>query len=73
MSDYNTSAEYISGLCEKASYVFSGVLVAGDWLAILDRHAAACGVILGIVTFIASQIWQYKNYCAIKARNDDAG
>ena len=44
-------AERIASTLQTSTYTISGGLVAGDWLSILDHHAAAFGVILGALTF----------------------
>ncbi|MGZ5009198.1 MAG: hypothetical protein ACXV8W_14935 [Methylobacter sp.] len=64
-------AEKITTIMQAGSYSISGGLLVGDWLAILDDHAAAFGVILGVLTFISSQIWQYLNHRAIKRQYND--
>jgi hypothetical protein len=63
-------AEKITTMVTKGSYTISGALFFGDWLSILDSHAAAFGVILGALTFLTNLIFQYLNHQAIKAKHD---
>jgi hypothetical protein len=64
-------AEKITATVSTGSYAISGALVTGDWLSLLDNHAAAFGVILGGLTFLTNLIFQCLNHRAIKAKNYD--
>jgi hypothetical protein len=55
----------IASTLQAGTYTISGGLVAGDWLSILDNHAAAFGVVLGLCTFLTNLIFQYLNHRAI--------
>lgn len=46
-------------------------LVLGDTLEFLNHNAAACGVILGFMTFLVNLYFQIQNHKAIKARIND--
>lgn len=58
-------AEKIASILQTSTYTVSGGLVAGDWLSILDSHAAAFGVVLGILTFTTNLVFQWLNHRAI--------
>lgn len=58
-------AEKIASILQTSTYTVSGGLVAGDWLSILDSHAAAFGVVLGMLTFTTNLVFQYLNHRAI--------
>lgn len=62
-------AEALAKAASTASYGVSGFLVAGDWLQFLNQNAAACGVILGFLTFCANIVFQWMNHKAIIRRN----
>jgi hypothetical protein len=61
LDDVDNVIKTISGI----TYSVSGALVAGDWLSLLDEHAAAFGVILGMATFITNLIFNYLGYRAV--------
>ncbi|MGD0961569.1 MAG: hypothetical protein ABSB19_17305 [Methylomonas sp.] len=44
-----------------AAYVLSACLVAGDWLHWLNSNAAACGVVLGLLTYCTNLFFQIRN------------
>lgn len=50
--------EHASSVASVASYATSVGLVLGKTLDFLNTNAAACGVILGFLTFIVN--WYYK-------------
>jgi hypothetical protein len=58
-------AEKIASILQTSTYTVSGGLVAGDWLSILDSHAAAFGVVLGMLTFTTNLVFQWLNHRAI--------
>lgn len=58
-------AERIASILQTSTYTVSGGLVAGDWLSMLDNHAAAFGVLLGTLTFLTNLVFQYLNHRAI--------
>jgi len=58
-------AEKIASILQTSTYTVSGGLVAGDWLSILDSHAAAFGVVLGMMTFTTNLVFQWLNHRAI--------
>ena len=58
-------AEKIASILQTSTYAVSGGLVAGDWLSILDSHAAAFGVVLGMLTFTTNLVFQWLNHRAI--------
>lgn len=62
--------EKIAGALQAGSYTISGGLLVGDWLSILDAHAAAFGVILGTFTFLTNFVFQWLNHRAIKIKNN---
>ena len=64
-------AEQLSKAASAASYALSGGLIAGDWLQFLNQNAAACGVILGFLTFCANIVFQWMNHRAICKRDKD--
>jgi len=57
-------AERIASILQTSTYTVSGGLVAGDWLSMLDNHAAAFGVLLGTLTFLTNLVFQYLNHRA---------
>lgn len=57
-------AEKIASILQTSTYTVSGGLVAGDWLSMLDNHAAAFGVLLGTLTFLTNLVFQYLNHRA---------
>ncbi len=57
-------AEKIASILQTSTYTVSGGLVAGDWLSMLDNHAAAFGVLLGTLTFLTNLAFQYLNHRA---------
>lgn len=69
----NEHAEGIARAASTITYAASAGLIAGDWLQFLNQNAAACGVILGFLTFVTNFIFQLMNHRAIKSRidNDD--
>ena len=66
-------AQAIASTVSAATYSISGALVMGDWLSVLDSHAAAIGVILGALTFMTNFVFQLLNHRVIRARNKDEG
>lgn len=64
-------AEALSKAATATSYALSGTLIAGDWLQFLNQNAAACGVVLGFLTFVANIVFQWMNHKAIKTRYKD--
>ncbi|MGZ5053327.1 MAG: hypothetical protein ACXWAT_00130 [Methylobacter sp.] len=62
-------SDKITEAVSTGSYAIGGALVVGDWLSILDDHAAAFGVILGALTFLTNLIFQCLNHRAIKAKH----
>ena len=58
-------AEKRASILQTSTYTVSGGLVAGDWLSILDSHAAAFGVVLGMLTFTTNLVFQWLNHRAI--------
>jgi len=66
--------EHIENLAKTVStitYSVSGGLVVGDWISILDHHAAAIGVVIGALTFITNFIFQLMNHRVIKANGGE--
>ena len=53
--------EKVTSALQLSTYTVSGGLVAGDWLSILDNHAAAAGVLLGALTFLTNLVFQMIN------------
>jgi hypothetical protein len=53
------------------TYSVSGGLVISDWLSVLDDHAAAFGVALGILTYVTNLVFQFLNHRIIKANNGE--
>lgn len=53
--------EKVTSALQLSTYTVSGGLVAGDWLSILDNHAAAFGVLLGALTFLTNLVFQMIN------------
>lgn len=64
-------AEALAKAASAASYTVSGGLIAGDFLQFLNQNAAAVGVVLAFLTFVANVVFQYLNHKAIKARYSD--
>jgi hypothetical protein len=62
---YSEHVEKIATVLQNTTYGVSGGLVLSDWLSILDSHAAAFGVVLGMLTFTTNLIFQYLNHRAI--------
>lgn len=60
--------EKITGAITTGSYTISGSLMVGDWLSLLDNHAAAFGVIIGTLTFLTNLVFQYLNHRVIKSK-----
>lgn len=58
-------AERIASILQTSTYTVSGGLVAGDWLSMLNNHAAAFGVLLGTLTFLTNLVFQLLNHRAI--------
>lgn len=66
--------EHIENIAKTAStitYSVSGGLVFGDWISILDHHAAGIGVLLGGLTFLTNLVFQFLNHRVIKANNGE--
>jgi hypothetical protein len=61
--------EQIAKCMSHVTYSISGGLVVSEWLSFVDSHAAAFGVIIGIMTFITNFIFQILNHKAIRAKN----
>lgn len=57
--------ERIAATLQATTYSVSGGLVVSDWLSILDHHAAAFGVLLGMLTFSTNLVFQWLNHRAI--------
>lgn len=57
----------ISGI----TYSIAGTLMAGEWLDVLDRHAAAFGVLLGMATFTTNFIFNWLSYRAVVSGKGD--
>lgn len=62
---YSEHAEKVASIMQATTYSVSGTLFIGDWLSILDSHAAAFGVILGTLTFLTNLVFQWLNHRAI--------
>lgn len=62
---YSEHAEKVANVMQATTYSVSGTLLVGDWLSILDSHAAAFGVILGTLTFLTNLVFQWLNHRAI--------
>lgn len=58
--------EHISDLASQVSYATSVMLVLGKTLDFLNTNAAACGVILGFLTFLVNWYYKRANNNAIK-------
>jgi hypothetical protein len=65
----------ITSAVSTGTYSISGALIVGDWLSMLDQHAAAFGVILGALTFLTNFVFQLMNHRVIRNRihNEDDG
>ena len=61
----NSHVERIASTLQASTYTISGGLVISDWLSILDNHAAAFGVVLGMLTFTTNLVFQWLNHRAI--------
>lgn len=62
--------EHIDGMAKIAtniSYSISGGLTFFGVMKFLNEYAAACGVLLGIATFITNFCFQVANHKAIKS------
>jgi hypothetical protein len=59
---YSEHIEKVASVLQASTYTISGGLVAGDWLSVLDSHAAAFGVVLGLCTFLTNLIFQWLNH-----------
>ena len=57
--------ERIAATLQATTYSVSGGLVVSDWLSILDHHASAFGVLLGMLTFSTNLVFQWLNHRAI--------
>lgn len=62
---YSDHSEKIATVLQNTTYGVSGGLVLSDWLSILDNHAAAFGVVLGMLTFATNLVFQWLNHRAI--------
>lgn len=59
MPDEACRIEVAGRMSSCLSYALStGLLLVGDTLTFLNNNAAACGVILGLMTFLVN--WYYK-------------
>ena len=69
-----TSADHAiqikAGIAKTVAYSASGGLVFADYMAYLNHHAGAFGVIIGFCTFIVNWIYQHKNRKLIKKEYD---
>ncbi len=59
--------EQITKAISISTYSIGGTLVFNDLISILDTHAAAIGVVLAVLTFVANIFFQCLNHKAIKA------
>lgn len=64
-------AEALAKVAANTSYAVSWTLIADDWIQFLNQNAAACGVVLGFMTFVANIVFQWMNHKAIKTRYKD--
>lgn len=64
-------AETIAKSVSNIAYSISGSLVIGDWLSVLDQHAAAFGVLLGFATYLTSLIFHVMNHRVIRSNNGE--
>lgn len=60
--------EQIARSVSLCTYSISGTLLFNDLVSVLDEHAAAIGVLLGILTFSVNVIFQFLNYKSIKSQ-----
>ena len=60
--------DHVSDLASQVSYGTSAMLILGKTLDFLNTNAAACGVILGFLTFLIN--WYYKRV-SFKAIEDN--
>lgn len=59
--------ENIARTVSTITYSVSGGLVISDWISILDQHAAAIGVCIGILTYMTNLAFQLMNHRIIRA------
>jgi uncharacterized protein YejL (UPF0352 family) len=60
--------EQITRLVSVSTYSISGTLLFNSMVSVLDKHAAAIGVLLGVLTFSVNVVFQFLNYKSIKSR-----
>lgn len=63
------AGEIAKGL-SAGSYTISGGLIVSDWLPFIDHHAAAIGVLLGILTYITNFVFKCLHYRAALRKNE---
>lgn len=71
MAFFTENTEQVVKVTSAATYSVSGSLMLADLINTLDHHAAAIGVILGTLTFIANLIFQYLNHKVIKSNHGE--
>lgn len=60
--------EATTKIISKATYTINGSLILSGIFDILNKNAAAFGVILGILTFLTNIYFQYLNHKVLEKR-----
>ena len=60
--------ETTTNIISKAAYTVNGSLVLSSIFDILNKNAAAFGVILGLLTFLTNIYFQYLNHKVLEKR-----
>ena len=64
--------EVITRIISKAAYTINGSLILSGIFDILNKNAAAFGVILGFLTFLTNLYFQYLNHKSISSKKDES-
>jgi len=70
MTPADHSLELKAAIATASTYATSGTLVAGSYMDYLNTNAGACGVILGIITFVFNAVFQFMNRRALLIQLD---
>ena len=60
--------ETTTNIISKAAYTVNGSLILSGIFDILNKNAAAFGVILGLLTFLTNIYFQYLNHKVLEKR-----
>lgn len=62
----NDNAQHIATTASAAAYSICGTLITGKMFHFLDTHAAAIGVLLGVLTYATNLVFKFLHFRAVR-------